>query len=237
MRIRNYSRRLVALAVLFAATQSVAALRPLEPVTLQPGDTLEQIIDWDIPEGVRIQIRIKSAPDNAKLTVGEKGRLVVKWQTGPDLLDETPITIQAHNVDTQALINSQLLTVRKQRTEQVVNTQPQLAPVKPLQRPTLNLAPVAGQIISTGRTVSVHFYSKSSDSSLPELSMDRLPRGATLEKNSLGVYTFFWQTSDRDQGEHVFRVTATHPADSSVWMSRDITIVVGDPSRAKTVPL
>ncbi len=238
MRFQCHRKILVFLVLLSTAAPGVASLRVLEPVTLEPGDLLEQVIEWDKPRGERIQIRLDSAPQGAQLVLTREGELLLRWQTGPDMPDETPLTVQATNIDTQAFINTQTLKVlRRQESEpQVDKTQTPPAITAPISLPTVTLAPLAGRIVSAGRNVSMRFNATSSDGEVAVLSMDRLPRNATLEKNSFGVYSFFWQTSDRDQGEHVFRVTATHPTQPSISSSREITVVVGDPTRGRTVP-
>ena len=251
---RVISLHFFALALVLIAAPSAASLRALAPVSLEPGDLLEQAIDWQASDGVRIEIVLTSAPDNARLKVTDEGSLILHWQTGPDLPDETLVTILARNVDTQAQLGSTVLSVQNQALSRMPPPAAAPAPAPapalasatapvsdlqpaPTERPTIYLAPLSGQIVSAGRTVSFSLVAQSSDDESPLFSFDRLPRNASLEENSQGVHTFFWQTSDRDQGEHVFRVTAYHPTDPSIWSSRQMTIVVGDPSRGRTLPV
>lgn len=98
------------------------------------------------------------------------------------------------------------------------------------------LEAIANQIVSVGRIVSFKAVATAADTTLPELNIDRLPRNASFERNRDGSYTFFWQTGSRDQGEHRFRIMAKHAADAHAKISQDVTIVIGNPAAATTIP-
>ncbi len=99
------------------------------------------------------------------------------------------------------------------------------------------LRPLSNQIVSAGKAVA--FKVRTADPDGREravVRIDRLPRNASFDENPDGSRTFHWPTSDRDQGEHRFRITATNPVDASLADSADVLVVVGDPSRGRTVP-
>lgn len=114
---------------------------------------------------------------------------------------------------------------------------PSPAPPPPLRAP--RLAPLASQIVSAGRTVAFRVAATLDDDAdrAPLLQIDRLPRHASFDENPDGSRSFYWPTGDRDQGEHRFRITALHPDDAALASRVDLLVIVGDPSRAVTVPL
>ena len=98
------------------------------------------------------------------------------------------------------------------------------------------IPPLANQVVSAGRIVSFRVSPSSEDGSVPVLLVDRIPRDASFDSNEDGSRTFFWQTGERDQGEHVFRFTAVNPREPNLRSYRDVLIIVGDPTRNKTEP-
>lgn len=289
-------------------------LPAFEPVIVSAGDIVEHVIDIqdEAREGVRVEIKLISKPEGARIIVNDDGQMILTWKTSPDLDDETELVIRARNVDTGDIIQTQELLVRKvlvleendspasvviepvlqagnpvpdvdadaseesfetanlqelPRSEpavqpeiedgepEVIDQEDELAmstrsegseaqdtrahvqPDTPTQDTTdVDFGLVSNQIISVGRTVSMRFDASSSDGEDPVLTIDRLPANASFEKNINGSYTLFWQTGDRDQGEHVFKLTARHPLDNSISESIYWTLVVGDPSMGKSVP-
>jgi len=95
---------------------------------------------------------------------------------------------------------------------------------------------LANQVVSAGRMVSFRVSPSSEDGSVPVLLVDRVPRDASFDANQDGSRTFFWQTGERDQGEHVFRFTAVNPREPNLRSYRDVLIIVGDPTRNQTAP-
>lgn len=98
------------------------------------------------------------------------------------------------------------------------------------------ILPLANQVVSAGRIISFKVSSVAEDGTVPVLLVDRIPRDASFDGNENGSRTFFWQTGDRDQGEHVFRFTAVNPREPELRSYKDVLIVVGDPTRNKTAP-
>lgn len=91
-------------------------------------------------------------------------------------------------------------------------------------------------IVSAGRTIQFRVNSQLPDGQSAVVQIDRLPRNASFEENSDGSRTFHWLTGDRDQGEHRFRFTAMNTLDSTLRDEQEITVIVGDPTRAATQP-
>ncbi len=124
------------------------------------------------------------------------------------------------------------------------------SPELPLEPPAAQSAPplAAGQavaprfdemsnlIVSAGRTVQFKVRPEVPEGQPAVVQIDRLPRNASFDENSDGSRTFHWMTSDRDQGEHRFRFTALNTQDSTLRDEHEVTIIVGDPTRGKTVP-
>ena len=264
--------RSIAIAVLVLLIHGVVwagpVLQQFEPRNMRPGDLLEQPVKWQDNSGQRLEFKLIEAPDAARLVVTDNGELVVKWESGPEMADTTPLVIQARDVDTLEIIDTSAIVVRNVLTlESLENTaiatplhtelesrenaaritspvntsamvqqaQDQAQPgVQPL--PSVSLEPPVGEIVSAGKRVKIKIRGSSSDDEPPLISVDRIPRNASFEQSGKGRYTFFWQTTDRDQGEHRFRVTAVHPDIEAATVSREFTVVVGDPSRSTTLP-
>jgi len=74
------------------------------------------------------------------------------------------------------------------------------------------------------------------DQSAAILHVDRLPPNASFDDNRDGTRTFYWPTSDTDQGEHVFRFTAIHHNNVNQRISTEVLIVVGDPGASSSRP-
>lgn len=193
------------------------------PVNIEPGDRLEQAIDINRNSGLRVEIKLISPPPGAQIAVNDRGQMSLQWETSQELPAQIRLVFQASDVDSQAVIETQELHV--------------LRAVSPAEQSTISLNPMSNQIISGGQTVSIPMIATSSDSMNPVISIDRVPRNARFEKNPLGGYTFYWQTSDNDQGEHIFRITARHPSQNETFSTALLTVFIGDPSIRKTIPV
>lgn len=101
---------------------------------------------------------------------------------------------------------------------------------------TPRMPQLSNLIVSAGRVVNLRVSASIDDGTRPVLQVDRLPRNASFDANADGSRTFYWQTGDRDQGEHVYRFTAINPNESYLRTEREVLIVIGDPSRNKTLP-
>ena len=240
------SIRATAIAVLAVTSHDSAQageiFNEFEPINLVPGEILEQPVVLNRDSGRRLEVNLIDSPQGARLIVTSDGRLLLQWLSMPGMASMTPLVVQARDVDTRAIVDTSVLVVRNTLTleyptntanVQQENTQPSIG-LDSL--PSVSLKPLHGQIVSTGRVISLRIEGTSSDNKQPVLQIDRLPQNASFEKNTQGSYNFYWQTSGRDNGEHLFRVTAIHPDNRAITASQDLTIVVGDPSRNKTVP-
>jgi len=225
------SSLLTSFAVFSAPTASV--LPKFEEVTVEPGELLEHIIPLDRSNGFRIEIKLLSPPDGAGITVNDDGELMLKWKTDTALPPQTGLIIQARNLDTQAVVETGVLQVRSVLDD----PEPQPEPVTQSEPATITLDPMPNQIVSSGQAVVIPLSANSSDDETPLISIDRVPANASFDKSLMGGYTFFWQTGDSDQGEHIFRITARHPSEPTVSASALLTVFVGDPSLSTTRPV
>jgi hypothetical protein len=98
------------------------------------------------------------------------------------------------------------------------------------------LGPLVNQVVSAGRVVTQRVQASLPDGSAAIVQIDRLPANASFDANPDGSRSLYWQTSDRDQGEHLFRITAINPQDTRRRAHEEILIVVGDPTRSRTTP-
>lgn len=96
------------------------------------------------------------------------------------------------------------------------------------------LAELPHHVVNPGQDVA--FRVETVEPGRARIDIDRLPRGARFDANEDGSRSFYWPTSDRDQGEHRFRVTAADVRDPSLVDTSDVLVIVGDPSRGRTVP-
>ena len=241
------SIRATAIAVLVVlshgSAQAGEVLEEFGTKFLVPGEVLEHPVVINRDSGRRLEIKLIDAPRGARLVVTDDGRMLLQWLSMPRMASMTPLVVQARDVDTQSVVDTSILVVRNTLTlenntitaeVQQESTQPS---VNPESLPSVSLKPIHGQIVSTGRVISLRIEGASSDNKEPVIHIDRIPRNASFEQNEQGSYNFYWQTSRRDDGEHLFRVTAQHPDNHAVIASRDLTIVVGNPSIKKTVPV
>ena len=102
------------------------------------------------------------------------------------------------------------------------------------QAPTLG--PIATHIVSAGKLLTIKVAPDHAHALPPIILIDRLPANASFDVNEDGSRTFFWPTSNRDQGQHRFRFTVIHPDDASLKSTREMTVIVGDPSTQSTIP-
>jgi len=110
------------------------------------------------------------------------------------------------------------------------------APPLPPRLQTPAIEPVSNQIVSAGRAVVFRVSPLLPEGQRAIVQIDRLPRNARFDEGEGGTRTFHWLTGDSDQGEHRFRLTAINEEDPSLSHSTDVTVIVGDPTRGKTLP-
>ena len=225
------------------AEAPVAAAAPLlipeiPPLTLVAGRS------WGLTVPVRGSgdppaiLELRGAPAGLSASPAGGGRYTLRWRPGPSVTGTWTVEIVALDpADPQRRARRRLeLRVRPAVVEVPAATrEPGLAPdpgLGPVAAP--ELAELTNHVVNAGQDVAFTVDTLGAD--VATVRIDRLPRGARFDENPDGSRTFYWPTSDRDQGEHRFRFRAEHPTDSSLADSADVLIVVGDPSRARTVP-
>ena len=193
-------------------------------------------------------LELRGAPAGLSASPAGGGRYALRWRPGPSVTGTWTVELVAVDpADPERRARRRLeLRVRPAVVEVPAATrEPGLAPAPgadPGPGPDPGLGPVAAPelaeltnyVVNAGQDVAFTVDTLGAD--LATVQIDRLPRGARFDANPDGSRTFYWPTSDRDQGEHRFRFRAENPADPSLADSADVLIVVGDPSRARTVP-
>ena len=107
-------------------------------------------------------------------------------------------------------------------------------PDAPLQVP--GFEPLSNPIVSAGRPVVFTVRPVLPDGQRAVVQIDRLPRTARFDEAEDGSRTFHWLTGERDQGEHLFRLTAVNLEDAALRDTTEIVVIVGDPTRGKSAP-
>lgn len=179
-----------------------------------------------------VDILARGLPQGAMMSVAPNGSYDIDWTPSQSQHGRRQFTVRAVNASNSSLFAEQMI---------MLSVEPAPVPEKQAIDETVNwktpqLAPLANQIISAGRVVSFQVRPVIADGLRAIIQIDRLPRNASFDENSNGSRTFYWQTSDKDQGEHLFRFMAIHPQSSELRAWREIVIVIGDPSRSSTAP-
>ena len=228
---------LLVVSTLGMAPATAAYLSVSESLSLEAGEHLLQPLPPVDSQGQRIQIALGEAPPGVLLTVDDFGQLLLHWQTGSELADESRIEILLSNVDTGKLLERRQIMIRRVEPNIVPSTpdKPERA-IAAANDGVPHLAEIPNQLVSPGFVVSLQVNATLSDASTPVLQVDRLPKRASFEASEGGSRLFYWRTDDKDEGEHVFRFTAINPVDASLRTSREVMIVVGDPTKDRTRP-
>ncbi len=95
---------------------------------------------------------------------------------------------------------------------------------------------VSTQIVSTGHVVNFRVSASAADGTPVTLRIDRLPEQASFDKHRLGGREFHWQTSENDQGEFRFLLTAIHSAYPDLQTEQIVRVIVGDPNQKLEIP-
>ncbi len=199
-------------------------LGPFDEQALMAGDVWEWKFNIDPNE---IQLSAGGLPPGAMFMHDQNEGYVLSW---------TPESVQQGRYE----ISLQAIDRRERSRTGIANMLLEVSPEPPVDTfvdPDIPTIPtLANQVVSAGRIVSFKVSPKAEDGTVPVLLVDRIPRDASFDGNEDGSRTFYWQTGDRDQGEHVFRFTAVNPREPNLRSFRDVLIIVGDPSRNKTAP-
>ena len=206
-------------------------------------------------DGAPPRLSVRDLPDGATLVDNGGGRYLIDWTPPTDRRGRVDMTLVAVDALDERLRSERvvrLLLVPGNDPGPEPEPEPEPAPEPPsafadesdadpgnpgFPRVAPTIEPFATQIVSAGRTVAFRVAANLPDEQVPFLQIDRLPRNASFDPAADGSRTFHWPTVDTDQGEHRFRITALHPDDETLVSRVDLLIVIGDPSRARTVPL
>ncbi len=102
--------------------------------------------------------------------------------------------------------------------------------------PSIEIDPVATQIVNVGQSVKFRVAPRLSDGAAAVLHVDRLPANASFDDNRDGTRTFRWSTDNAGQGEHRFRFTALHPSRPELRASIEVSVYIGDPNAEGSAP-
>ena len=204
------------------------ALELFDHQYLQVGIPWHFVINVDGISNEPVDIQAKGLPSGAIMSSAPDGNYDIDWTPVKGQHGRRQITIRAAIADRPSVFIEQALMM-------TVEPEPVVEEAVSWNLPQLD--PLANQIISAGRVVSFRVKPTIKDGTRAFMQVDRLPRNASFDENQDGSRTFYWQTSNKDQGEHLFRFTAIHPKDANLRAWREILIVVGDPSRSTTAPV
>ncbi len=199
-------------------------LGPFDEQALLAGDVWEWIFNIDPNE---ILLSAGGLPPGAMFLHDHNNGYVLRWT--PEVVQQGRYEVSLSAVDRRERSRTGVANMLLE-----VTPKPEVDTFVDPDIPTI--PPLANQVVSAGRIVSFKVHPKAEDGTVPVLLVDRIPRDASFDGNEDGSRTFFWQTGDRDQGEHVFRFTAVNPREPDLRSFRDVLIIVGDPSRNKTAP-
>ncbi len=248
------------IAALACPVVAVAATLEVPPEQIvEPGQWLQLPLVLRQEQGPRIEISLGVAPPGVSLELMDDGQLQLEWLAGTDMPAESTIELLVRDVDSDVYLDSVFVKVRRAGTvpeepirpedeEPASGAEPGQDPLPAstagddqqgqvdgsLDAPVLETMP--NQVVSVGRTVILEVFATLPGEFDPVLLIDRLPRNASFEANDEGGRTFRWETSDVDQGEHLFRFTAFNPRAPQQRSVQEVWMVVGDPTRNVTLP-
>lgn len=205
---------------------------PIDQQHLQVGVPWQLNVKPELSDDKQLQMFAKGLPKGAVMSLAPDGSYDINWTPAAAQKGRQRVILRALYADTPKLFTEQPLMLSvKAATNATKNLDKEIR-----NRQTPRIAPLASQIISAGRVVSFPVSSSLAGGEKVILQVDRLPRNASFDEGKDGSRTFYWQTSDKDQGEHLFRFTAIHPRYSDLRAWREVLIVIGDPSRSSTSP-
>ena len=235
-------------------TQStVGSENPLAP-TIAPTDTLH------IPVGSKWEFFLRgrsssgappiligvALPSGAVMTDVGGGWSLVYWQ--PQLTDvgRHALTIRAMDKNDPNLLFERDIEIEVRAVGSNYESQSKGPAAANLDRSAVSagggsrraptLGPIATHIVSAGKVLTIKVAPEHDHELPPIVRIDRLPPNASFDVNKDGSRTLFWPTSNSDQGLHRFRFTVIHPDDASLKSTREMTVIVGDPSTQSTIP-
>lgn len=209
-------------------------------------------------DGTVAGLSAKALPGGALLEDGFDGSRVLRWrpslsQTGehvivfvatdaqdPSLTSERAIIFEVGEVDsssttpveTASSAESEINTANT--NENTVDTSNNDTPQSLDNEPYFES--ISSMVVSVGQKINFRVVPRMPDQSAAILHVDRLPLNASFDDNYDGTRSFYWETTESDQGEHIFRFTAIHHRNANQRVSTDVLIVVGDPAAGGSAP-
>ncbi|MFK7856614.1 MAG: hypothetical protein AB8B79_21035 [Granulosicoccus sp.] len=199
---------------------------------LQIGVPWQLNINPEGPGDKQLRILAKGLPKGAVMSLAPDGSYDIDWTPAVGQQGRRRVILRAFYAENPDVFTEQPLLMSVKAKPDPVEKPDN----KARNRQTPRIAPLVSQIISAGRVVSFPVTTSIAGGGKVILQVDRLPRNASFDENKDGSRSFYWQTSDKDQGEHLFRFTAIHPRYSDLRAWREVLIVIGDPSRSSTSP-
>jgi len=228
-----------------ASDNARPALGPIASQALVAGRRWRLHLRAHDADGEPPRLLVRGLPREARVESRGDGWHVLEWTPPEGATGSVELTIIAVDVR-----DSRLRTERALRLELELPAgasapapsssaahsflPPPLPPDGPSDPPRIE--PLAAQVVSAGRTVVQQVSVVPEVDTMPLLWIDRLPRNASFDENLDGSRTFHWPTSEADQGEHRFRITAQHPDRAELVSHADLLVIVGDPTRSRTMP-
>lgn len=208
--------------------------------------TLNLAIHHDATEN--IQVLAADLPQGAVLAQDPGRGYAIHWTPSQDQLGRHVVRLRAYYLSNPTIEMDSELYFEVVPPPQHDSQQPQDITERPAAAnpytddldpdfPTLTSIP--NQVVSAGRVVVLRMAATTRSGDEPEniaIEIDRLPTSASLDRSVDGSHTFYWRTTDDDQGEHVFRFTAYNRQEPHLRSSQDVLVIVGDPSRSNSSP-
>lgn len=209
-------------------------------------------------DGTVAGLNASSLPDGAVLEDGFDGSRVLRWRPTADQAGEHRIVFVATDAQDPSLTTERQIifavgnvdnsSVTTDDSAPSIETDSRIdsnvdAPTDSSNNDALQNAdnqpyfePLSSVVVSAGQRISFRVVPRMPDKSAAILHVDRLPPAGSFDDNGDGTRTFYWPTTDADQGEHIFRFTAIHHSNVNQRTSTEVLIVVGDPAAPGSRP-
>ena len=173
-------------------------------------------------------------PEAATFGRGRDGWLVLGWTPTAEAIGRMDVTLGAADGRDRRLRTERVVRLDVVAPGDAAVPAGEAPAMPPASAPVIE--PLAAQVVSTGRAVSFRVLARLEDGHRPHILIDRLPARAGFYENLDGSRTFHWPTESRDQGEHLFRITAVHPNDDALRSRAEMLVIVGNPTFGRTTP-
>lgn len=208
-------------------------------------------------DGTVAGLSAQSLPAGAVLEDGFDGSRVLRWRPTASQVGEHQIVLVATDAQESSLTTERVIIFdvanadgsaarpnnaasasNESGSETTSESEAASTISEPLEATTNQpyFEPISAPVVSAGTDIKFRVVPRMPDKSAAVLHVDRLPATASFEDNYDGTRTFFWPTSESDQGTHVFRFTAIHHSNVNQRISTEVLIVIGNPSAAESRP-